>query len=209
MSAAREQSKVVPKKDKRWQERFKQFLQRALELRGELEKAEARLMYYLVEWEAKPNTWKCGEYPTFSDVLRRNCIIEVSRYDRFKKASKVIPIRTVSRIGVPGTLEAARILNPEHRDAMIIALDTFRKEQGTVASYETARRYRKDITGERSMPAPLVRETKRIELKKQIAVLKTEVMELRRALKVERAKTEKLTRERDRLQKKLERSKKK
>jgi hypothetical protein len=200
---------VKKTQSKAWLKRFESFLRKALALRAQLEDAEAKLMYFLVDWEKRPEFWMCGDYPTFEEVIRKNCIIDLARYARFKRASKVIPIRTVDRVGVSGAIEASRILNPKHRDAMIIALDTFRKEQGTVASYDTARRYRKDITGEQSIPAPLVRESKRIELKRKILELQQEATQLKRELKAERALVAKLTKERDKLKQQLAKARKK
>jgi len=208
--AARKQKRMKTQEEmgKRWLKRLENAVRKAMELRQSMDDAEAEFMYYLMDLEANPPIWLCGTFPTFLDLLEKFNICCPKRYERFRRTAKVIPMPTVKQIGVHGALEAFKVKNKQQRSALVIVLDKFRKDNDTVASKRTAAKYRKQLTGEPTVPAPLRHYGKEVELKKEIAQLKSVIKDFRRDLRAERKENVRLKKENTSLQQKLQRCQK-
>lgn len=187
--------KTCEEMPKWWQDRLIRHIEEVMALRQAIDTAEAEMMYYLVNLEKRSDHWWCGDLPTFDDLLVRFNICSPQRYDRFKKTVRTIPEPLVRRIGVHGSIEAFKVRDIAKRGALITALHQFRQENHTVASRRTAASYRKQITGDTGIPSPLRRYGKALEDRKEIALLKSIIKDLKKKLRTERTENLRLHKE--------------
>lgn len=173
---------------------FESMIETAQALRNQVMLVESKLLRYLIDFEAS-DLWKDAGYNTFSAVLKKYRLADVTRFEAFKAAlSKGLTLADVDVIGTEATIQAGMIVANKARSEYVEEAKLRVAEDGFAWSSEQARNARLRIQPD--PPKPLARVTKLSAQERELAELQQENAQLKAA-------NEKLKAENDKLRKQI------
>ena len=166
------------------EEGFKQALVELRKLRRDVDAAESRFFRAARDFEVKYKTLWQAHYASFDMVFEEECLGSAARYREFLAAEKVVGPANVDAMGVPATLQAARIMDAGRRGAYIEAAITRAATVGVPWSVEQAKKSRLEIVGQPARDLSWNgKEDREKQLHAENVALKKENLQLKRDVK--------------------------
>lgn len=162
-------------------------------LRLERDRADARLLLRLVEIENDHiDTILAAGCASFAQFLKQLGMIDVARYDTFKRGLSRVGAEEALAIGSDATIVAGQLTNgPEqYVDAIRASIE---ERGGTLPSRQTAKRILMQVDPRRETPRAMRKKEELAKLRAENATLKAENKQLRRKLRALERKMEKTT----------------